>query len=99
MNTQALMPTDAATTPNKVLPYSIEAEQSVLGALMMDNRAYDQVSELVVASDFYRNEHQLIFSAMQSLLSKNQPFDILTVSEELKQLQQLSDVGGGCLFI
>ena len=65
-------------------PHSIEAEQSVLGGLMLDNDAWDKVSGLIIAQDFYHRAHRLIFTAMQSLADSSQPMDLVTVSEELE---------------
>ncbi|MCL5260557.1 MAG: replicative DNA helicase [Gammaproteobacteria bacterium] len=78
----------------KVLPHSIEAEQSVLGGLMLDNSAWDKVSELIREDDFYRPNHRIIFSAINNLVRKSQPFDVLTLTESLKELNQLEDAGG-----
>ncbi|CAM5201347.1 replicative DNA helicase [Alishewanella longhuensis] len=65
----------------KMPPRSIEAEQSVLGGLMLDNEAWDRVSEKVVEQDFYLRSHRFIFSAMLRLAESNQPVDLITVSE------------------
>jgi len=78
----------------KVPPYSQEAEQSVLGALMLDHRAWDKVVDHVNSTDFYRNEHRLIFTAMDQLSKRSQPFDMLTVAEVLKEFGQIETVGG-----
>lgn len=78
----------------KVPPHSFEAEQSVLGGLMLDNHAWDQVIERITEKDFYRYEHQLIFKAIALLERKNHPFDVLTVSESLKDLGELENIGG-----
>lgn len=75
-------------------PHSIEAEQSVLGGLMLDNEAWDRVSEKVVEHDFYLRSHRLIFNAMARLAEGNQPIDLITVSEALEANQQLEDIGG-----
>lgn len=80
--------------PLKVPPYSEEAEQSVLGALMLDHRAWDRVVDHLTAPDFYRNEHRLIFSALEQLAKRSQPFDMLTVAEVLKEFGQMEAVGG-----
>lgn len=88
----------AARTP-KVPPHSQEAEQAVLGALMIDHRAWDRMSDQLVAEDFYRNDHRLIFQAMSYLAERSQPFDVVTVAETLKVRQQLEVAGGeGYLF-
>jgi replicative DNA helicase len=78
----------------KVPPHSQEAEQSVLGALMLDNRAWDRIADRLGAEDFYRGDHRLIFSVMEQLIERRQPLDVLTLSEALKSREQLSAVGG-----
>ena len=78
----------------KMPPHSIEAEQSVLGGLMLDNEAWDRVSEKVVEQDFYLRAHRLIFNALTKLAEQNQPMDLITVSQALEQNQLLDDVGG-----
>ena len=78
----------------KMPPHSIEAEQSVLGGMMLDNEAWDRVSEKVVEQDFYLRSHRFIFSAMSRLAEANQPIDLITVSEALEANQQLDDIGG-----
>lgn len=78
----------------KVPPHSIDAEQSVLGGLMLDNRAFDQVADRLREPDFYRNEHRLIFRVMTRLLEQNKPIDVLTVSESLREMHELEQVGG-----
>ncbi|MDF1644901.1 MAG: replicative DNA helicase [Pseudomonadales bacterium] len=78
----------------KVPPHSIDGEQSVLGGLMLDNSCWDTVSNLVSAADFYRKDHRLIFQAMETLTEKNEPMDVVTLSEALDNLKQLDAVGG-----
>lgn len=75
-------------------PHSIEAEQAVLGGLMIDSQAWDQVAGLVGPGDFYQAEHQVVFNAMQSLSAANKPLDIVTIPEWLKE-QNLLDKAGG----
>jgi replicative DNA helicase len=87
----------AVATPNltaKAPPYSLEAEQSVLGALMLDNRAWDKIADRVVEEDFYRPEHRVIFAAMQKLVGRSQPIDTLTVPELLTMQAELEKAGG-----
>lgn len=78
----------------KVPPHSIEAEQAVLGGLMLSN--HDHIWDMISLSPeaFYRREHQLIFKAMMSLVANHQPLDVITVSEWLKKTEQLAEVGG-----
>lgn len=85
---------DSKINELKIPPHSIEAEQSVLGGLMLDNTAWDKVSELLKEEDFYRGEHQRIFRVLSNLSRRNQPFDVITLAEELKNLKELENVGG-----
>lgn len=78
----------------KVPPHSIDAEQSVLGGLMLDNRAWDQIADKLTEPDFYRNEHRLIFRAMARLVENSKPLDVITVSEALREMQDLDPAGG-----
>jgi len=82
------------TSPLKVPPHSIEAERSVLGGLMLDDNAWDAVSERVSAGDFYRSDHRTIFRCMADLVDRNQPLDIITISESLEAAGELENVGG-----
>jgi len=75
-------------------PHSVEAEQSLLGGLMLDQRAWDQIADVIVADDLYRADHRLIFSAVAELVERNQPPDAVTVSEHLQRLGQLEAAGG-----
>lgn len=85
---------DSELAELKVPPHSIEAEQSVLGGLMLDNTAWDKVIELISEEDFYRPGHQLIFREMTKLGRRNQPFDVLTMAEALKVVGDLENAGG-----
>ncbi|QCI20667.1 replicative DNA helicase [Buchnera aphidicola (Brachycaudus cardui)] len=77
----------------KIPPHSLEAEQSVLGGLMLDNEQWDTVSEHVVADDFFSKPHRLIFQEMQKLLDLGYPIDLITLSESLEQKGKLESVG------
>lgn len=81
-------------TDSKVKPHSIEAEQAVLGGLMLDNRSWDLVTEIITESDFYRPEHRLTFSVMLGLAANNIPVDLVTVTEKLEARKELEAVGG-----
>jgi len=83
-----------ATDSLRVPPHSIQAEQSVLGGLMLDNYAWDQVADRISEVDFYRREHQLIFRSVAPLAEQSQPFDVVTLSEELEQHGKLNEAGG-----
>jgi replicative DNA helicase len=78
----------------KVPPHSVEAEQSVLGGLMLNNDAWFTVADNVVATDFYRPQHKIIFEAMTQLANDNQPLDAVTLSEALSSRGLLERAGG-----
>ncbi|WP_421621771.1 replicative DNA helicase [Alkalilimnicola ehrlichii] len=84
----------AATDALKVPPHSIEAEQAVLGGLMLDNNAWDQVADRVTEEDFYRRDHRLIWRAIATLADEGQPVDAVTISEWLKNHELLEAAGG-----
>ncbi len=75
-------------------PQSIEAEQSVIGGLLIDNNRWDQIADIVTLTDFYRKEHRLVFSAIASLSHENSPADVVTVAELLEKHHELDHVGG-----
>jgi len=87
-------PLDEATEALKVPPHSIEAEQSVLGGLLIDNATWDQVADLVTAEDFYRRDHRLVFEAVAHLAEQATPFDVVTLSEWLGGRGELDAAGG-----
>ncbi len=78
----------------KVPPHSLQAEQAVLGGLMLDNSAWDTVADSVTEQDFYRRDHRLIFRAITQLAEKCHPLDAVTLSEWLDQNRLLDEVGG-----
>jgi replicative DNA helicase len=78
----------------KVPPQSIDAEQSVLGGLLIDNQRWDVIADRIGIDDFYRREHRLIFSAISALCQENSPADVVTVSERLEQTGDLDAAGG-----
>jgi len=78
----------------RVPPHSIEAEQSVLGGLLLDNLAWDRAADLLTESDFYRHEHRLIFAAIAGLVAGSKPADVITVFEQLQSRGQAEDCGG-----
>ncbi len=75
-------------------PHSIEAEQAVLGGLLLDTAAWDQVGDAVTAEDFYRRDHRLIFEAIGQLATDSKPCDVVTVSEQLERRALLEEAGG-----
>ena len=80
--------------PDRVPPQNIEAEQSVIGAMLIDKNAVSLVTEKLAPEDFYRQAHKVIYSAMLTLHSKNEPIDMVTLIDELKKMNKLDDVGG-----
>ena len=78
----------------RVPPHSIEGESSVLGGLLLDNEAWDRLSEVLMDADFYRHEHRLIYAAIGRLINENKPADVITVFEHLQSLGKAEEVGG-----
>jgi replicative DNA helicase len=87
---------DGGTTGAEGLvpPHSIEAEQSVLGALLIDAAAWEQVADALTGEDFYRPDHRLIYEALVQLIAAGRPGDVVTVSEQLERHGLLADAGG-----
>ncbi|QKQ26266.1 replicative DNA helicase [Candidatus Reidiella endopervernicosa] len=85
---------DADVEALKVPPHSIQAEQSVLGGLMLDNESWDQVADRVGDDDFYRRDHRKIFAAIKQLAQEGNPFDVVTLSEWLERNSDLAEAGG-----
>jgi replicative DNA helicase len=78
----------------RVPPHSIEAEQSVLGGLLVDNSAWDRAADLLSESDFYRHEHRLIYSAIGALVIATKPADVVSVFEHLQRIAKADECGG-----
>jgi replicative DNA helicase len=78
----------------KVPPHSIQAEQAVLGGLLLDNQTWDVVADRLVEEDFYRRDHRLIFRAIRQLSERQAPFDVVTLSEVLEKTGELEEAGG-----
>ena len=85
---------DPAIAALRIPPHSVEAEQSVLGGLLLDNQAYDKISDLVSESDFYRDEHRRIFRAIQRMLERAKPVDVVTVAEAIDAAGETEHTGG-----
>jgi replicative DNA helicase len=85
---------DAQLDAIKLPPHSIEAEQSVLGGLLLENNAWDRIADVIAESDFYRHDHRLIFRHIFRLLENGKPADVITVSETLELSAELGNVGG-----
>ncbi|MFH0814690.1 MAG: replicative DNA helicase [Candidatus Falkowbacteria bacterium] len=78
----------------RILPHNIEAEQSLLGSILIDPNAFIKIADAITASDFYRAAHGLIYDAMVELYRKNEPIDFLTLTNLLSERDQLEKVGG-----
>ncbi len=74
--------------------FSIEAEQSVIGGLLLDNKKFDDVLEIIGSADFYNVDHKHIFDAMTSLANSNTPVDVITVAEQMSESGTLDVIGG-----
>lgn len=78
----------------RVPPHNLSAEQSLLGALMLENTTWEQIADKVCEEDFYRQEHRLLFRGIAILAEENQPFDVVTLAEALEKRKLLADIGG-----
>src|SRR5882757_2855917 len=78
----------------RIPPHSVEAEQSVLGGLLLDNSAWDRAGDLLTGSDFYRFEHRLIYAAIATLINATKPADVITVFEQLQRHGKADECGG-----
>jgi replicative DNA helicase len=88
------MTTPAANSIHRVPPQNIEAEQSVLGSILLDNQAAYQVVEILQEKDFYRESHRQIFESIIALLNRDEPADLVTLTNEMKQKGTLANIGG-----
>lgn len=79
---------------SRIPPQNIEAEQSVLGAMMLDKEAIAKASEILTSEDFYREAHRVIFNAMLELYNKNEAVDMVTITDILRRNNKLEDIGG-----
>lgn len=79
---------------DKLPPQNLEAEQSVLGAILIDNNALTRALEILDPDDFYKLSHRKIFAAMTELFDKNEPIDLITLTDHLKKKNELEDIGG-----
>ena len=80
--------------PNKSAPHNIEAEEAVLGCVLINPEAYTEMAGFLRAGDFYLHKHQWIWHAFARLLDQRMPIDILTVSQEMERRNQLAEAGG-----
>ena len=94
IQTSRLPAADRSTDSLRLPPHSLEAEQSVLGGLMLDNDSWLHVSERLTFQDFYRRDHAAIFRGVEALANEGKPYDIVTLSEWLASQGLLESVGG-----
>ncbi|MEN9315024.1 MAG: hypothetical protein RIS35_1417 [Pseudomonadota bacterium] len=87
-------PVDREVAALRLPPHSVEAEQSVLGGLLLDNAAFDRVADVLTEEDFYRFDHRLIWQLIARMIQRGQPADVVTVYEALQSSGKASDVGG-----
>ncbi len=87
-------PTDREVAQLKIPPHSVEAEQSILGGLLLDDKAWERIGDQVAEADFYRADHRLIFSAIAQLANENQAIDAVTVFELLQRRGEAEQAGG-----
>ena len=85
---------DDSISKLRLPPHSLEAGQSLLGGLLIDNEALDKVADIVSVKDFYRQDHQIIYQHIHRLIERSQPADIVTVGESLESNSELNTVGG-----
>src|SRR5919109_1726142 len=85
---------DAQLVALKVPPHSVEAEQSLLGALLIDNQAFDRIADLVSGEDFYRDDHRRIWRHVQKLVENSRPADVVTVAESIEASEDKDKTGG-----
>ena len=78
----------------RIPPHSVESEQSILGSILLDKDAIITVTETIQPEDFYKEAHKIIYECMLKLNSKNEPIDLITLTEELKKQDSLENIGG-----
>jgi replicative DNA helicase len=81
-------------SPHKLPPQNVEAEQSILGGILIENDAINKVTEIVTPDDFYRDAHRKIYNALINLTERDEPADLITLTNELRKLNQLDTIGG-----
>src|SRR3982751_4161139 len=86
------VPGDAQIESLRLPPHSVEAEQAVLGGLLLSNSAWDRIGDVVTEADFYRADHRVLWRTITKLVEENRPADVLTVTEALKISGDIQDV-------
>ena len=87
-------PVDSQVAALKLPPHSIEAEQSLIGGLLIDNAAWDRIGDVVRETDFYRDDHRRIFRHIGKLIQQGRPADVVTVYESIEQSNEVDQTGG-----
>src|SRR5262245_66063151 len=87
-------PADPQLLALKVPPHSVEAEQSLIGGLLLDNTAFDRIADLVGEADFYRDDHRRIYKHVTKLIEAAKPADVVTVSESIEASEDKDRTGG-----
>jgi replicative DNA helicase len=90
----AAPPIDAQVAALKLPPHSIEAEQSLIGGLLLDNSAWDRIADIVAEGDFYRDDHRRIFAHIRKLITMGKPADVVTVFESIEKSNEVDQTGG-----
>src|SRR5918999_2992578 len=88
------MPDTVALAPDRTLPHNLDAERSVLGAILVHNDAFNLAAQIITEKDFFRDAHRRIFDKMIALNERNDAIDFITLKEELARAGELDDVGG-----
>src|ERR1700676_5278809 len=88
------MPNDTQIEALKVPPHAVEAEQSVLGGLLLDNGAADRIADFLNGDHFYSDAHRLLYNAIMQLIADNKPADVVTVAEALGSINKIDYIGG-----
>jgi replicative DNA helicase len=88
------VPGDAQIESLRLPPHSVEAEQAVLGGLLLSNAAWDRIGDVISETDFYRSDHRIVWRTITRLVEDNKPADVLTVAEALKLSGEINDIGG-----
>ena len=83
---------------DKLPPQNIEAEQSVLGSLLLNKDAITRIADILLPGSFYRGTHNIIFQAILDLYQKGEPIDLLSVTNRLEDIKKLEEIGGGKYF-
>ena len=96
---QASPKSDPQVAALRLPPHSVEAEQAVIGGLLLDNAAFDRISDVLRSEDFYRYDHRLIWEQISAMINKNRPVDVVTVFEALQSAGKADEIAGGLVYL